>query len=420
MERILLSELISRDVLQELQDACSSYSGMAALVSDANGVPVTEGSGFSRFCRDLTKKSKCGAQNCERCRRQGAMMMIKTGQAAVYECHAGLMDYSAPILLNGEFIGSFSGGQVRTGEVNEEAVRKKAEEYDIDPDEYVKAAKETRLVPLEQIEKTAQFLADIAAVLSQMAYQRYQLLEQKQMIEQNTRMQADFLKQYSMDLKHDLHEITGFLTQVAASSEEMKNGAEVAAMSESMAENMRRHVSSLDDTIDYMEIESDDFTLDETLYDIRWVTAMKINELRNTAVEHQDELSYLIDDGVPRQLVGDPARIGGIIGKCIENSVKYTSGNKIHVAIRTEKQGYGTMLEIKVSDKGVGMDPEARAKIESYMRSRGESTNREEEYEMLGFASIGYAVNAMSGSIDIRSKLGYGTEFIFTIPQLEA
>lgn len=59
MEDILyLTELISVDTLQRVQDAFSAMTGMAALTTDAKGIPVTKGSNFSDFCMKYARKSE--------------------------------------------------------------------------------------------------------------------------------------------------------------------------------------------------------------------------------------------------------------------------------------------------------------------------------------------------------------------------
>lgn len=45
-DMLYLTDLISVDTLQRVQDAFSAMTGMAALTTDADGIPVTKGSNF--------------------------------------------------------------------------------------------------------------------------------------------------------------------------------------------------------------------------------------------------------------------------------------------------------------------------------------------------------------------------------------
>lgn len=173
MAEIKLTDLISVKTLQEIQDGFADLTGMAALTTDADGVPVTKGSNFTDFCMDLTRKSSKGSLLCERCDREGAEKTNLTGKASTYECHAGLVDFAAPIMLNGNMIGSFIGGQVLTEAPDEEKFRGIAEELGIDPDKYIAALRKVKIVDKKQVDTAANFLCTIAGVLSQTAYEAY-------------------------------------------------------------------------------------------------------------------------------------------------------------------------------------------------------------------------------------------------------
>lgn len=167
---IKLSDLIDRKVLQEIQDGFANVTGMAALTTDADGVPVTEGSNFTDFCMKYTRQSPIGCKRCEECDRKGGDQTRLTGKAQAYVCHAGLMDFAAPIMLNGEFIGSFIGGQVLIDEPDENHFCEIAKEINVPEGEFISALRCVSVVPRQKVEAAADFLQTIAKVLSDMAY----------------------------------------------------------------------------------------------------------------------------------------------------------------------------------------------------------------------------------------------------------
>lgn len=173
LDDLKLTDLIDVKTLQDIQDGFSNATGMAALTTDENGVAVTRGSNFTDFCMELTRKSRTGCQRCENCDKQGGEDTMRTGRAATYRCHAGLVDFAAPIMLNGKFIGSFIGGQVLPEPADESKFRKYAQEIGVNPDEYVRALRKVKVVPKHQIDMAADFLCTIANVLSKIAYSSY-------------------------------------------------------------------------------------------------------------------------------------------------------------------------------------------------------------------------------------------------------
>lgn len=170
MQELTLKELIDRQVLQKIQDGFAKVTGMAALTADADGVPVTTGSNFTDFCSELTRKSANGRKRCEQCDKNGGLETRKTGKATSYFCHAGLVDFAAPIMLDGNYIGSFIGGQVLTEEPDEEQYRAIADDLGIEQDKFVEALHKVSIVPKDRVQAAAEFLHTIAEVLSSMAY----------------------------------------------------------------------------------------------------------------------------------------------------------------------------------------------------------------------------------------------------------
>ncbi len=170
-EKIKLLDIIDRKTLQSLQDAFAEATGMAALATDDTG-SVTELSNGTDFCMNFTRRSPIGCERCNRCDLQGGEESSQTGRPAVYYCHGGLVDFAAPIVLNGEHIGSLIGGQVLPEEPDEDKFRKIAAEIGVDPDEYIAALRKIRIVPKEQIDAAANLLYQMANALSQVGYQR--------------------------------------------------------------------------------------------------------------------------------------------------------------------------------------------------------------------------------------------------------
>ena len=75
-EELKLTDLIDKKILQKIQDGFSDMSGMAAITTEANGTPVTQGSNFSDFCMKYTRKSEVGCARCEQCDSQGASLAL--------------------------------------------------------------------------------------------------------------------------------------------------------------------------------------------------------------------------------------------------------------------------------------------------------------------------------------------------------
>lgn len=178
LDNITLLDVIDRDTLQSLQDAFANATGMAALATDSTGA-VTRLSNPTDFCMNLTRKSSIGCERCNKCDLQGGSESSRTGRPSVYFCHGGLVDFAAPIILNGKHIGSLIGGQVLTEEPNDDKFRKIAREIGVDPEQYVRAVHKVPIVSKKQIDAAANLLYQMANALSDVGYQK--LLAQQEM-----------------------------------------------------------------------------------------------------------------------------------------------------------------------------------------------------------------------------------------------
>ena len=109
---------IDLDLLQNIQDNCSKAMGLAFITVDYKGIPITKYSGFTSHCM-LGRQAKGFAEMCEQCDAHGGLHAAITGQPYIYRCHADLVDFAVPLIVNGSYMGAVLGGQVRLQEESE-------------------------------------------------------------------------------------------------------------------------------------------------------------------------------------------------------------------------------------------------------------------------------------------------------------
>ncbi|HWR42194.1 PocR ligand-binding domain-containing protein [Sporomusa sp.] len=175
LNTVNLQDIIDVEFLQSFQDNFAESLGLASITVDINGNPVTKPSNFTEFCMEHTRGSKTGLTRCMECDRKGGEESARTGKPAIYECHAGLVDFGTPIMLEGRQIGSILGGQVLTSPPDEDYYRKVAQEISVDPDEYIKALRKIKQLPRKSVEAAANVLYLVANTLSKVWYQQYKL-----------------------------------------------------------------------------------------------------------------------------------------------------------------------------------------------------------------------------------------------------
>lgn len=156
-----IKDFMDLKALQKLQDQFSDATGLAAIAVDAEGKYITKGSNFTDFCIKYTRGCEEGMRRCVKC---------DTECKGTYYCHAGLMDFSVDIIVNGERLGAMIGGQVLPQEPDEEKFRAIAQELGIAPDKYIAALRKVPVRTEKSIRAAAALLGDIVNKVVNLEY----------------------------------------------------------------------------------------------------------------------------------------------------------------------------------------------------------------------------------------------------------
>ncbi len=116
-----INEVIPLGVLQQMQDNFSKASGLAFITVDYKGRQVTRTSNYSRFCTKGQLKPEF-KKLCAQCDAHGGLHAAITGQPNIYYCHANLVDFAVPLILDDSYIGAVLGGQIKLPASEEDAL----------------------------------------------------------------------------------------------------------------------------------------------------------------------------------------------------------------------------------------------------------------------------------------------------------
>ncbi len=198
--KLKLTDVLDVDVLQKFQDSFAKGMGLASVTVDADGNPVTKPSSYTRFCMDFTHATKTGDDRCAQSHKRGGQEAARLGKPYVYECHAGLIDFAAPIIIEGHLMGTILGGQILEHRQPDEKYRKVAGEIGVNPEEYVKAAQDIHIIERERIEEAANVLYIVTNSMSNAAFQKIKL------------------NSVATTLSDSLHQISATMEELAASA----------------------------------------------------------------------------------------------------------------------------------------------------------------------------------------------------------
>ncbi|MCM1165410.1 MAG: PocR ligand-binding domain-containing protein [Lachnospiraceae bacterium] len=412
--KLHLTDLIDVEILQQIQDAFSEMTDMASLTTDCNGIALTQGSNFTDFCMKHTRPSELGRQRCERCDINGAELTKKEGKSCAYSCHAGLVDFAAPIMANGEIVGSFIGGQVLVDPPDLHRIRETAVELGIDPDEYIEALKKVPVVSRNKVEKAAHFLYVIASTLSSIAYNSYELHKSNLEIEKASRMKSDFLANMSHEIRTPMNAVIG-LADLALREEMPRAAREYVHQIKASGKNL---LVIINDILDFSKIESGKMDIVEVEYEPLSII-QDLASIVNSRIGDKDiEFTMDIPPSLPKILYGDNVRIHQIILNLLTNAVKFTRQGEVHFKMDFERIDDETVLmKAEIRDTGIGIKQEDMHKLFNSFQQVDSKRNRNIEGTGLGLAISRQLLALMNGTITLESEYEKGTTFFFELPQ---
>ncbi|MBP1561531.1 MAG: PocR ligand-binding domain-containing protein [Oscillospiraceae bacterium] len=384
---------------------------MAALTTDENGVAITQGSNFSEFCMNYCRKSPIGKSRCEKCDRDGAIMVLESGKPVSYFCHANLVDFAAPIMLGDQMIGSFIGGQVLSEEPDYDKIREIAKEIGVDEEGFVAAARKTQIVPKAAIERSTNFIYEFACIISDMAYKSYETIK---LSRQAAAHKSDFLANMSHEIRTPMNAVLG-MAEMALREEMTPQAKQYIRQIRSSGKNL---LVIINDILDFSKIESGRMNIVEVVYEPLSIVNDLANIVNTRIGSKKLEFTVDFDAKLPHKLYGDNIRIQQILLNLLNNAVKFTERGEVHMSISySHIDSENIMLRAVIKDTGIGIKKHDMGKLFRSFQQVDSKRNRNIEGTGLGLAISQQLLKLMNGNISVESEYEKGSTFYVELPQ---
>jgi signal transduction histidine kinase/CheY-like chemotaxis protein len=172
----------------------------------------------------------------------------------------------------------------------------------------------------------------------------------------------------------------------------------------------------LGDILDISKIEAGRLELETIAFDLHELGERVRDLWAAPAATKGLALAYDLDPAAPRWLMGDPTRLQQILTNLVSNAVKFTAEGEVRLMVRALGEGGGkARIELKVSDTGIGMSDEQRAKVFESFTQADISTTRRFGGTGLGLSICKDLASLMGGEIVVESQAGQGSTFGVTV-----
>lgn len=147
-----IKEFADMEKFESIMENWALATGLATVAVGSDGKYISKCYNFTDFCIKLTRGSREGCARCEKCDREGQ---------GVYHCHAGLIDFGIPLMIEGTKVGSVIGGQVLPEQPDEEKFRRVAREIGVNEKAYIDALHKVSVRTEKAIRASAELLGEV-------------------------------------------------------------------------------------------------------------------------------------------------------------------------------------------------------------------------------------------------------------------
>lgn len=220
------------------------------------------------------------------------------------------------------------------------------------------------------------------------------------------RMKSEFVALASHELRTPLTGIYGFSELLAAPD---VSEDERRAWAEHIRSEAERLTTIVEDLLNVARIESGTLGVKAERVDFNDIVETVLRTFESRADMHSIEVS-----GDPLVAVrGDRNKLVEVLGNLVDNAVKYSpGGGRVRIACeRTDE-----LLRVHVSDEGLGIPDDEQGNIFGRFTRVANPDTENIRSTGLGLYVVRELVTRMGGTIAVRSVLGEGSTFTFSVP----
>ncbi len=225
-------------------------------------------------------------------------------------------------------------------------------------------------------------------------------------------VKSQFLANMSHELRTPLTAVLGFADLIGGQPE---LSTETRRYLERVRSGGRALLATVNDVLDFSKLEAGQVEICASPTDPAELTAEVLELFQAQAKAKGLRLRLEVSKGSPSRIDFDPDRVRQVLTNLIGNAVKFTEAGEVSVSL-SYAEG---RLHATVSDTGHGIAPERTSLLFQRFSQVDGSNTRRHGGTGLGLAICKGLVEAMGGVIGVRSRVGAGSDFFFTLPAPE-
>lgn len=190
--------------------------------------------------------------------------------------------------------------------------------------------------------------------------------------------------------------------------------------------NTEHILQIIHDIFDFSQVESRLLKLQITAFPIIPLMDEAMTLYASQATQRQLTLNVVGTTPFPETIETDRTRLKQVLLNLVSNAIKFTPHGAVTLSVAWKADPTGGLqsdlgilgvLEISVSDTGIGMDEATVASLFTAYQRAADASRRQISGTGLGLAISRGILQQLGGDIQVASQLGQGTTFTIRIPQ---
>ena len=172
----------------------------------------------------------------------------------------------------------------------------------------------------------------------------------------------------------------------------------------------------VNDVLDYSRISAGKIEIEKVPFRLQDVIDAAVATYGNEAKEKDVFVGIQMQEGVPKAFVGDPSRLQQVLNNLMSNAVKFTDKGSVTLHVAGKYIDIDNFqLQLTVHDTGIGISADKQETLFEPFSQSDTTMTRRFSGTGIGLAICREVVDAMGGSLDVESKLDWGSRFTIEV-----
>jgi len=407
MNKVVLSEILDIDSLQQLASSLYGATGIPIGVLDIKTKSVIAKEGIQEICLEYHRKND---ETCKGCFDTDENLKEHRFEESYieYRCENGLRVCAIPLIVENTHLASVFCEQFFFDDelVDEDFFVRQALNYGFNEENYLKALRNVPRFPKERVVKTLSFYVEQVRMLVNYGVA-------KKSAEESNILKSAFLANISHEIRTPLNGIIGFsglLEELEPDNKLLQNYTKI------IVDSGKQLMGIVNAVLDISRIETGGIELKKERFKVQELVDDIFSFYSSKCQKKGLELNFQIDNSCKEiEIFADRVKLWQVVSNLLANALKFTKEGGITYGITC----FGKQLRFYVKDTGMGIPIEEQAYVFDRFWKLAKDENAVFDGTGLGLSIAKGFIEKMGGAIWLDSEESVGSTFYFCIPMEE-